>query len=255
MKLKNLITQIQTDIVDSQWESYRYSEQLQKEQAKGSLFPIPIARATGLELTLQFAFQGKSEFDKSSVFNRPKFVSMLRQHAAEWYRQAQPALETESQPVNYAVPEKGTEAADDRAEEDADHVSNVAEMQRLSVARGLEQVQAQFDTLMGPKYRLNRPEFVKTWALVYANYLNKYLELKNLSWEEAAKKERINAFGRRVSADLDKIDARAGSFVEEVETVVSPIIVDAESLQKLPSEVIQKAVLHIKLDDIDELED
>ncbi|HAA16676.1 MAG TPA: hypothetical protein DCE41_35195 [Cytophagales bacterium] len=253
MKLKNLITQIQTDIVDSQWESYRYSEQLQKEQAKGSLFPIPIARATSLELTLQFAFQGKSEFDKSSVFNRPRFLGMLRQFATEWYRKAQEGLEEAREPVNYSA--TGQPEASEGSQEGAGSHSSIAEMQRLSITKALEQVKDQFDTLMGSGYRLNRTEFVKTLALVYANYLSKYLEMKNLSWEEDRLKEAINAYGRLISADLDRIDARNASFVEEVETVVSPIMVDAESLQKLPPEVIQKAVLHISLDDIDDLED
>ena len=254
MKLKNLITLIQTDIIDSQWEAYKYSEKLKKEQAKGSLFPIPVARATDFQLTVQFAFKGRNEFDKKAVFSQPKFLFMLRNYAVNWYRNGlKDFVEKKSQAEDSVVSTSQDEAA--KWKKAKETLLKISDLQRVSISKALNKLNANFDLIMSSEHKLNRKEFKKVFVETYGNYLAKHFELKSISLEDEDKNTILKKFEEVINADLDAIDKRNEEFVEEVETISSPIIVDSETLEKLPSEVIQKAVVNIKLDDIDDLDD
>ena len=56
MKLRHLLRSVQIDIIDAQRKSYQYSEKLIKKHKK-SLFPIPFAKGTEVELSLHFALE------------------------------------------------------------------------------------------------------------------------------------------------------------------------------------------------------
>lgn len=227
MKLKHLIQSIQTDVIDAQMKSYRYSEKLLEKQ-HDSTFPTPFAKGTEIELTLHFAFKSPDKLEQEYETNKQGLYSSLKPQIKEWMNEVLASFEIpKKEKIQNHIEQSIKQSINDFCELLDAHWADV-------VSVDLDFNTSVFNELLGNSYAVFIENCFYHQMILTRNQCNTLQEeFRNYV------SDRTNQVGELIKANSSlKTNLK------------SDLILDAEKLKELPERSIHTAKLKIKTDDL-----
>jgi len=227
MKLKHLLQSINADLVDAQLASYHRSEKLAYENTD-SLFPIPLASFNDIELTLQFAFERTEEDGMEMEINRHAFFVSLKPKLKRWMREV---------------------FIDDIPAEEYEKAKNVdkliLEIEKWIIAM----LYKKWPTLIDADLALKKKKFIAELVKFDdAPLVRKRAKSINFSKELQKKTPALETI---IAERVGEVEELIQNHTKLKKSSVVNVIVDAEQLQKIPTENIHTAKILFKVDEID----